>query len=61
MAEDQIIDNALRNVPLPAGIDGRMSATALFTDAAIDRLLADVVTPVGLAERLRAAVLEIPA
>jgi hypothetical protein len=61
MAEDQTIDDALRDVPLPAGIAGRMSVTELFTDAAIDRLLADVAVPAGLAQRLRAASLDLPA
>ena len=56
MAEDQRIDEALRNVPLPPGLADRVVPEALFEDAALDGLLGRVALPDGLAERVRAAV-----
>lgn len=56
MAEDQRIDEALRNVPLPPGLADRVVPEALFEDAALDGLLGRVALPDGLADRVRAAV-----
>jgi hypothetical protein len=50
---DGPVDAKLRNVPVPAGIAGRMAVESLFDDAAIDRLLAAVSVPSGLAPRVR--------
>lgn len=55
MADDHPIDEALRNVPLPAGLADRFTPEALFEDAALDRLLCRVALPDGLADRVRAA------
>jgi hypothetical protein len=53
--EDDLIDARLRDVPVPAGIAGRVAPPVLFDDAAIDRLLVRVNLPVGLEDRVRRA------
>ena len=55
MADDRRIEEALRNVPLPAGLADRVAPEALFEDAALDRLLGRVALPEGLVDRVRAA------
>ncbi len=50
---DRLIDAALGDVNVPADLHGRMAIDGLFDDAAIDRLLAGVPVPAGLAERVR--------
>ena len=55
MGDDRRMDEALRNVPLPAGLTDRVAPETLFEDAALDRLLGRVVLPEGLADRVRAA------
>jgi hypothetical protein len=55
MADNHPLDEALRNVPLPAGLADRLAPEALFEDAALDRLLGRVALPEGLADRVRAA------
>lgn len=50
--DDQQLDARLRDVPIPAGIAGRVAREALFDDAAIDRALARVAVPHGLRERV---------
>ena len=55
MADNHPIDEALRNVPLPAGLTDRLTPEALFDDAALDRLLSRVALPEGLGDRVRAA------
>jgi len=50
---DRLVDATLQDVPVPMGIAGRMAVDALFDDAAIDRLLAGVSAPAGLAPRVR--------
>jgi hypothetical protein len=52
---DRQLDDDLRRVPLPANLRAALSPEALFAEAAIDRLLAAVVVPPGLAERVQAA------
>jgi len=54
---DHVLDEQVRGVPIPAGLDQRLSALALFDDAAIDRLLVCVRVPSGFAERLRVGLL----
>jgi len=53
--DDKPLDARLRDVPVPAGILGRVTLAALFDDAAIDRLLARVDVPAGLEQRVRNA------
>jgi hypothetical protein len=55
MADNHPIDEALRNVPLPAGLADRLAPEGLFEDAALDRLLCRVALPEGLADRVRTA------
>ena len=55
MADDHRIDEALQNVPLPAGLPDRLTPEALFEDPALDRLLCRVALPEGLANRVRVA------
>ena len=52
---DRQLDDDLRRVPLPENLRAALSPEALFAEAAIDRLLAAVVVPPGLAERVQAA------
>jgi len=52
---DRQLDHDLRRVPLPEGLRAALTPEALFADAAIDRLLASVRVPPGLAERVQAA------
>jgi hypothetical protein len=54
--DDKPLDARLRDVPVPAGILGRVTLAALFDEAAIDRLLARVEVPAGLEQRVRKAV-----
>ena len=56
MADDRRIDESLRDVPLPQGLQDRVGPDALFDDAALDRLLARVAVPAGLPGRIRTAV-----
>lgn len=49
------LDDAIRQVPVPAELAGRLAPEALFDDAAIDRALASIALPSGLADRVRAA------
>jgi len=49
------LDERLRDVPVPAGLARRVAAQELFDDAVIDRLLAAVESPAGIAERVRRA------
>jgi hypothetical protein len=57
MAEyDSHLDERLRDVPLPHGLEQRSTAGTVFADAVIDQALSAVVVPVGLLERLRTAV-----
>jgi hypothetical protein len=56
MPDDHRIDEALRDVPVPTGLAGRVAPEVLFDDGAIDRLLAGVGVPAGLADRVRATV-----
>jgi hypothetical protein len=51
--DDKPLDARLRDVPVPAGILGRVTLAAVFDDAAIDRLLARVEVPAGLEQRVR--------
>jgi hypothetical protein len=50
---DTWIDDALRNVALPAGLLPKLRAIAAQDDAELDRALCDVTTPPGLLDRLR--------
>ena len=50
---DHDIDDQLRNVPVPSGIEGGVAPAVLFDAAAIDRLLCRVDVPAGLADRVR--------
>ena len=50
---DHILDDQLRNVPVPPGIDARSALEPLFEAAAIDRLLVRVALPAGLEDRVR--------
>lgn len=52
---DRHLDDDLRRVPLPENLRAALTPEALFADAAIDRLLAAVAAPPGLADRVRAA------
>lgn len=52
---DDLPDEVLRRVPLPALLRAGMSIESLFDDAAIDRLIGLVEPPAGLADRVRAA------
>jgi hypothetical protein len=52
---DHDIDDQLRSVPVPAGIEGSVAPAALFDAAAIDQLLCRVEVPAGLADRVRRA------
>lgn len=52
---DRQLDDDLRRVPLPESLRAALTPEALFTDAAIDRLVASVSVPPGLAARVRAA------
>jgi hypothetical protein len=52
---DRPLDDDLRRVPLPEHLRGSLAPEALFADAPLDRLLAAVVVPDGLAERVRSA------
>ncbi len=55
MAEqDRHIDVRLRDVTVPADLDRRLAADAVFGDDSLDRLLADVELPAGFVERMRA-------
>jgi len=54
--DDKPLDARLRDVPVPAGILGRVTLAALFDEAAIDRLLARVEVPAGLEQRVRKGV-----
>jgi len=53
--DDHLLDSRVRNVPVPAGIAGRVAPEVLFDDAAIDRLLVRVTLPPGLQDRVRQA------
>lgn len=57
MAAEEHFDAELRRVPVPQGLEQRLTLPALFDDAALDRLLADVKVPEGLGVRLRTAAL----
>ena len=57
LVPDHVLDEQVRGVPIPAGLDQRLSASALFDDAAIDRLLICVRVPSGFVERLRVGLL----
>lgn len=52
---DRQLDDAIRLVPVPAELAGRLAPEALFDDAAIDRALGGVALPLDLADRVRAA------
>ena len=52
---DRHLDDDLRRVPLPEHLRGSLAPEALFADAPLDRLLAAVVVPDGLADRVRSA------
>jgi hypothetical protein len=54
VADHEPLDARLGDLPLPAGLQQRMSLEALFDDAAIDRLLRGVPVPDGLGERVLA-------
>lgn len=54
---DRELDDRLRNVPVPSGIEGSVAPAVLFDTAAIDRLLCRVDVPAGLADRVRRGVL----
>ena len=54
MADHEPLDCRLGDLPLPAGLQERMSLEALFDDTAIDRLLRGVPVPDGLGERVLA-------
>jgi hypothetical protein len=57
MAEhDRHLDERLRDVPVPAGVEVRATADTVFGDDAIDRMLTAVALPTGLADRLRQTV-----
>ncbi len=55
MSDERTIDESLKSIRLPEGLDGKLRPEALFDDAAIDRMLAGVTVPAGLAERIHAA------
>lgn len=52
---DRHLDEVLRRVPLPEHLRGSLAPEELFADAPLDRLLAAVAVPHGLAERVRSA------
>jgi hypothetical protein len=52
---DRQLDDVLRGVPLPEQFRASLAPQALFADAALDRLLAAVVVPETLADRVRSA------
>jgi hypothetical protein len=52
---DRQLDDDLRRVPLPADLRAALTPESLFAEATIDRLLAAVAVPPGLAERVQAA------
>lgn len=54
MAEHDQIASRLGDVPLPDGLQQRLSLETLFSDEAIDRLLRGVALPPGLGERVAA-------
>lgn len=56
MADRHVIDTVLRDVPVPDGIEERLTPESLFEDAALDRLLQRVSVPAGIAGRIRTAV-----
>jgi len=49
-----LIDDALRNVPLPPAWPATLQPEALFADEQLDRMLAAVAVPADLATRIRA-------
>ncbi|MFM8735538.1 MAG: hypothetical protein ACKOC8_10130 [Pirellulales bacterium] len=53
---DPPLDAALRNVPPPADAARLASAETVFSDHALDAMLADIAAPAGLVDRLLAAV-----
>lgn len=54
--DDRLLDDLLRDVPIPPGIATRVLPAVLFDDAALDRLLLEVDHPAGLEDRVRRAV-----
>lgn len=56
---DRQLDDAIRLVPVPAELAGRLAPEALFDDAAIDRALGGVALPFDLADRVRAAMITV--
>lgn len=56
---DRLIDETLRDVPIPRELRGRMAVDALFDDTAIDRLLGSVPVPAELAARVRRGLSEL--
>ncbi len=57
VAAEEHLDAELRRVTVPDGLGQRLTLPALFDDAALDRLLADVAVPADLGRRLREAAL----
>ena len=55
MAERDAIESCLGDVPLPEGLQQRLSLESLFDDDAIDRLLRGVPVPAGLQDRMLTA------
>jgi hypothetical protein len=58
--DDRQIDAGLRGVSLPRNVADGIRGESLFDDAAIDRLLARVDLPAGLADRVRTAAVAPP-
>ena len=54
-SQDRLVDQQVRGVPVPVDLEQRLSLDVLFSDAAIDRLLASVDAPPDMIPRLHAA------
>ena len=54
-SQDLLVDQQVRAVPVPVDLEQRLSLDVLFSDAAIDRLLASVDAPPDMIARLHAA------
>ncbi|MFM8890378.1 MAG: hypothetical protein ACKOTB_01935 [Planctomycetia bacterium] len=52
---DRSVDARLRDAAVPPGLEARLDLATLFDDSGIDRVLARVEPPAGLAERVRGA------
>jgi hypothetical protein len=53
---DARLDERLKSVPIPDGLQDRAAVESLFDDASLDRLLGRVDLPAGLADRVRESV-----